>query len=346
MQRAALQAEKDQAIQDGNLERAKELIEELKAIAPKSNGRSSSSVFRDPYDGELRAIYANKTVHQILGEYSKEVRTDFGFKGAVAGIVDLVDDACAAVGEAVSPVLEKELCRVFFAKFSARTHGMGMLFVERGNQVILKMYEHPEVVRALKLPAAGARPWLARKPLGDLEAEFARRWAEYEGGHIDAEALEAEDALEVGQEVKTAEPKLNAPEGAEQPSQPEAATAAAEEPTGTPPHPETTSAADQGHESQENSAEAATDVGTTEVATPTETARADVTNATEDEVDGLDTEPVAATAGETIGANTIVPDDSDAEMPNNTDDSNTDDSDTDSALAASPAALNFNDLLE
>jgi len=194
-QRRALQQALAKAIRDKDLEVAEQIQEELDALAPKSNGRGSSSVCRDPFDPELLKIYRNKLVHEILAEFGKEIRVDFGFLGMVAGLVGILDAGCEAVGENISLPLRKELVRRLSRKFVERTHGMGMLYTERANQIVRKLYEHPEVVKVLGLPT-GERPWIRRKTLAesvDFDSDFARRWEAFEAGQADEEADEAAD---------------------------------------------------------------------------------------------------------------------------------------------------------
>lgn len=202
-QRRALQQALAKAIRDKDLDAAEQLQEELDALAPKSNGRSSSSVCRDPFDPELLELYKDKAVHEILAEFGKEIRVDFGFLGMVAGLVGIIDAGCEAVGENISPSLRKELVRRLARKFVERTHGMGMLYTERANQIIRKLYEHTEVVKALGLPT-GERPWIRRKTLAesvDFDSDFARRWAAFEAGQVDVEATNA--ATDTAQQQQT-----------------------------------------------------------------------------------------------------------------------------------------------
>ncbi|MEO8901164.1 MAG: hypothetical protein ABI488_05765 [Polyangiaceae bacterium] len=362
--RRALQEALHVAVTAGELEAAREISARLRAAAPKSNGRSSSSVYRDPYAPELLGIYARKLVHEILAEYGKEIRLDFGFLGVVVGLANIVIGASSAVGEPMSESLCRELVRRLFIKMHERNHGMGMLYTERANQVLRKMYEHPEVVTALGLP--NDRPWVKRKPLGNIDGDFGRRWEEYVAGQVDTEGQEPEDGEAFG-EVKTTEqvganakqnltardtntetPEPSAPQPAEALSQPKTTNGAPEEPTEAPSHPEAASAADKGRESQENTEEAAADSAESEVELQT------VASVTEREADTLDAEPDVAKAPEeqTETVNT----DSVTTVPDSTDDSqpkpdtmmpnDTYDSEPDAAPLAPRSALNFNDLLE
>jgi hypothetical protein len=227
--RRELQEQLKQAITDRDIERAAEVQAQLDVVAPKSNGRPSSSVYRDPYDPVLAAIYAGKHTHEILGEYAKEIRLDFGFLGVVPGLDDLVVKSGEAVGERPSEPLRRELVRRLFAKLHERTHGMGMLYVERGNQVLVKLYEHPEVVRMLGLPT-GERPWLARRPLGDLDSDFAARWEEHAAGRAaEAAAQEGEgetpQALREGEETPAAGQDEAAADASDEDSAPDSAPA-------------------------------------------------------------------------------------------------------------------------
>jgi hypothetical protein len=196
--RREVHAKLDAALDADDLVLAKQLKDVLKELAPKSNGRSSSSECRDPFHPELLAIYRNKLVHEILAEYGKEIRVDFGFRGMVAGIAAIVAAASEAAGEPLSSALVRELTRRFSRKIVERTHGMGALYVERGNQILRKLYEHPQVVSALGLPT-GDRPWLRRRPLADqagFDTDFARRWTEFETQGVDAEDFVGDSATD------------------------------------------------------------------------------------------------------------------------------------------------------
>lgn len=177
--RAFLRDEVEKAADAGDLNRVRALNAALRKLDSKEDRRAGrDGVLRkvlgeNPYVEEIVELYRAWTIWDVLMKFAKACRFDFGHKGLVGGIAELLDTAARSAGGTVDLEVLRAQTKAMAWKLKQRTHGLGTEFVRDANQVLRIQAEE------LGRPRVPEEKWLKRHPLPtpeQWEVEFAADW--------------------------------------------------------------------------------------------------------------------------------------------------------------------------